>query len=53
MRFGESAGFKRLLGEALIKVGQREPGRAHLRRYLSETPEAPDRAAVEDLLAEP
>jgi thioredoxin-like negative regulator of GroEL len=50
---GESPELVRLLGEALLKVGQREPGRALLQRYLSEHPEARDRTRVSELLAEP
>jgi hypothetical protein len=52
-RHGESPELVRLLGEALLKVGQREPGRALLQRYLSEHPEAQDRTRVSELLAEP
>jgi serine/threonine protein kinase len=50
---GESPALDRLLGEALLKVGQRERGRALLERYLSENPSAQDRVAVDALLAEP
>jgi serine/threonine protein kinase len=50
---GESPELVRLLGEAMLKVGRREPGRALLQRYLSEHPEAQDRTRVSELLAEP
>jgi serine/threonine protein kinase len=52
-RQGESPALDRLLGEALLKVGQRERGRALLGRYLSANPSAQDRAEVDALLAEP
>ncbi len=50
---GESPELLRLLGEALLKVGQRERGRALLQRYLSEHPQARDHGRVSELLAEP
>lgn len=50
---GESRELDRLLGEALIQVGQRERGRELLLRYLAQVPEAADRARVTELLAEP
>jgi serine/threonine protein kinase len=52
-KLGETPELRRLLGEALLKVGQRERGSEMLQRYLSESPEASDRAAVESMLAEP
>jgi serine/threonine-protein kinase len=50
---GESAELDRLLGEALLRVGQRARGRELLQRYLATRPDAPDRVQVSELLAEP
>jgi serine/threonine protein kinase len=46
----ENPALMRVMGEALLKVGQRERGRSLLARYLAQNPAAAERAAVEALL---